>query len=151
MNRLKERREAVGLLQADVSRELKAVEPRVDISMVSRYEQGVCLPTKAQLVELEKILGVDRTKLYEIEELDLLGIGRDGSAPATALTCGRPRKDMRSRQYYRKCFRIARSFEESLPEDLLQRCGYTSWQSWFDTGMRKLLAEYEAKNREYCR
>ena len=49
MNRLQERRMALGLTQPQVSARLKETEPRADVGMVSRYEKGVCLPTADQL------------------------------------------------------------------------------------------------------
>lgn len=60
MNTLQERRLALALTQPQVSEKLKAVEPRADVGMVSRYEKGVCLPTTAQLAALEALYGVPR-------------------------------------------------------------------------------------------
>ena len=73
MNRLQERRMALGLTQPQVSARLKETEPRADVGMVSRYEKGVCLPTPDQLKALEDVLGASRTELYDAEDLDLLG------------------------------------------------------------------------------
>ena len=73
MNRLQERRMALGLTQPQVSARLKETEPRADVGMVSRYEKGVCLPTADQLKALEDVLGASRTELYDAEDLDLLG------------------------------------------------------------------------------
>ena len=42
---------------------------------------------------------------------------------------------------------VSREFAESLPDDLLQVCGYSSWQSWHDAAMKRLLAEYAARKR----
>lgn len=72
MNRLQERRMALGLTQPQVSARLKETEPRADVGMVSRYEKGVCLPTADQLKALEDVLGASRTELYDAEDLDLL-------------------------------------------------------------------------------
>lgn len=44
MNKLQERRVFLGLTQPDVSRELRKVDPRMDVGMVSRFERGACLP-----------------------------------------------------------------------------------------------------------
>lgn len=49
MNRLQETRMLLGLTKPQVSAKPKSVEPRADVGMVSRYEKGVCLPTKANL------------------------------------------------------------------------------------------------------
>ena len=73
MNRLQERRMALGLTQPQVPARLKETEPRADVGMVSRYEKGVCLPTPDQLKTLEDVLGASRTELYDAEDLDLLG------------------------------------------------------------------------------
>ena len=48
---------------------------------------------------------------------------------------------------FRKCYRISREFAASLPDDLLQVCGYSSWQSWHDAALKRLLAEYAARSR----
>ena len=126
MNRLQERRMALGLTQPQVSARLKETEPRADVGMVSRYEKGVCLPTADQLKALEDVLGASRTELYDAEDLDL------PTAPS-----GR----------FRKCYRISREFAASLPDDLLQVCGYSSWQSWHDAALKRLLGEYAARKR----
>lgn len=145
MNRLQERRMALGLTQPQVSAKLKETEPRADVGMVSRYEKGVCLPTASQLKALEAVLGAARTELYDPEDLDLLGALREPesrsegtaeTAPPTAPT-GR----------FRKCYRISREFAASLPDDLLQVCGYSSWQSWHDAALKRLLGEYAARKR----
>lgn len=143
MNRLQERRLALELTQPQVSEHLKAVEPRADVGMVSRYEKGVCLPTSEQLAALEALYGMARTELYDPQDLDLLNLelieADSGDKPE-----GR-KQDTRSATYYRKCYRISRAFEESLPADLLGVCGYTSWQSWHDAALKRLLGEYAAR------
>lgn len=64
MNRLKERRMELGLTQEDVSGILKLTDPRMDVSMVSRFENGVCLPTEEVMTALEAALRTDRAYLY---------------------------------------------------------------------------------------
>lgn len=81
MNRLQETRVLLGLTQPQVSAKLKSVEPRADVGMVSRYEKGVCLPTKDQLSALEDLYGVPRTELFDLEDLDLLGLPPASSEP----------------------------------------------------------------------
>ena len=98
------------------------------------------------LKALEDVLGASRTELYDAEDLDLLGAlptaesrseaSETETAPPTAPT-GR----------FRKCYRISREFAASLPDDLLQVCGYSSWQSWHDAALKRLLAEYAARSR----
>ena len=138
-NRLKERREALGLSQMEVSQRLRAVEPRADVGMVSRYECGVCLPTRPQMEALEQTLEAGR--------LDLMGPGILLPIPSKE-----PRHETRrGKRTMRKCFRMARSFAETLPADLLEACGYTSWQSWYDAAIKRLLGEYAARKKAASR
>lgn len=64
MNRLKERRLELGLTQPELSRMLKAADPRMDVGMVSRFETGACLPTPEVLAALETALQAPRSELY---------------------------------------------------------------------------------------
>ena len=150
MNRLQERRLALGLTQPQVSARLKEIEARADVGMVSRYEKGVCLPTPAQLEGLEAVLQTDRLALFDAEDLDLLGVLRDhgeaqGPTEESEQKTTAPPPSHVGR--FRKCYRINREFAESLPDDLLQVCGYSSWQSWHDAALKRLLAEYAALSR----
>lgn len=141
-NRLKERRKTLGLSQIDVSQRLRAVEPRADVGMVSRYECGVCLPTRPQMETLEKALQAERRELYESWDLDLL---------CALDTLGKRRTRSDGKRTMRKCFRMARSFADTLPADLLEACGYTSWQSWYDAAIKRLLGEYAARKKAASR
>lgn len=146
-NRLKDRREAMGLSQIDVSQRLRTVEPRADVSMVSRYENGVCLPTPPQMEVLEQTLEASRMFLYNPMDLDLM--------PPAILFPVPPREPKhetrRGVRTMRRCFRMSRSFAETLPADLLEACGYTSWQSWYDAAIKRLLGEYAARKKAASR
>ena len=145
-NSLQEKRLALTLTQPQVSEKLKEVEPRADVGMVSRYEKGVCLPTKDQLAALEALYGVSRTELYDAEDLDLLGLlPVAGAVPTRASEVMQKAPPPSHVGRFRKCYRISKEFAESLPDDLLQVCGYSSWQSWHDAALRRLLAEYAAR------
>lgn len=145
MNRLQERRIALGLTQPQVSEKLKSVEPRADVGMVSRYEKGVCLPTKDQLSALEDLYGVPRTELFDLEDLDLLGLPPASSEPTEESEKADKAPPPSHAGRFRKCYRISREFAASLPDDLLQVCGYSSWQSWHDAALKRLLGEYAAR------
>lgn len=146
-NRLAEMRLERGMTQPQVSAILKEVEPRADTGMVSRYEKGVCLPTKVQLAALEGLYGVTRTEIYDWDDLDLLDMPRKEPAPTeeSEKLATAPPPSHAGR--FRKCYRISREFAESLPDDLLQVCGYSSWQSWHDAALKRLLGEYAARKR----
>lgn len=147
MNRLQETRMLLGLTQPQVSANLKSVEPRADVGMVSRYEKGVCLPTKDQLAALEDLYGVPRTELFDLEDLDLLGLPAVESEPTEESEKVDKAPPPSHAGRFRKCYRISREFAASLPDDLLQVCGYSSWQSWHDAALKRLLAEYAARSR----
>ena len=147
MNRLQETRMLLGLTQQQVSAKLKSVEPRADVGMVSRYEKGVCLPTKDQLAALEDLYGVPRTELFDLEDLDLLGLPAVESEPTEESEKADKAPPPSHAGRFRKCYRISREFAASLPDDLLQVCGYSSWQSWHDAALKRLLAEYAARSR----
>lgn len=145
-NRLQERRLALELTQPQVSQKLKEIEPRADVGMVSRYEKGVCLPTGPQLAALEALYGVARTELFAAEDLDLLGLLASLSPPPTPESEEKQVAPPPSHVgRFRKCYRISREFAESLPDDLLDVCGYSSWQSWHDAALKRLLGEYAAR------
>lgn len=146
-NKLQERRLALGLTQPQVSERLKEVEPRADVGMVSRYEKGVCLPTVAQLAALEELYGLARTELFAAEALDLLGILPAAAAPAEDAERGQRVEPPSHLGRVRKCYRISEKFAASLPDDLLQVCGYSSWQSWHDAALKRLLGEYAARKK----
>lgn len=143
MNRLKEQRLAAGLTQPQVVAELKTVEQRVDVPLVSRYEQGVCLPTPEQLAKLEDTLGADRLELYPAEELRLLGAGQVQGEAGEVLPARRVRQETK----YRKCYRVPPAFVATFPGDLLDVCGYPSWNAWHAAALKRLLAEYAARSK----
>lgn len=146
-NRLQECRMAQGLTQPQASERLKQAEPRADVGMVSRYEKGVCLPTKEQLASLDALYGIPVTELYRMEDLDLLGLlpaPQEATAESEKVVRVEPPSHLGR---VRKCYRISQAFASSLPDDLLQVCGYSSWQSWHDAALKRLLGEYAARKR----
>lgn len=88
MNRLQERRLALGLSQPDVSAKLKEIDPRMDVGMVSRFERGACLPTPLVLERLEIILQATRSDLFGADELGVIHIAeapRETKSPTTIM------------------------------------------------------------------
>jgi len=72
MNKLQDRRIALGLTQPQLSEMLKAADSRLDVGMVSRFERGLCLPTEETLKALEKALQADRKELFERNDLRVI-------------------------------------------------------------------------------
>lgn len=60
----------LGLTQEEVSRELKKHDSRMDVSMVSRFETGACLPPPHVLWGLENVLKADRHDLLGADVLE---------------------------------------------------------------------------------
>lgn len=58
-NNLRLHRERCGLRQTDVCVDMQTVDPAFDNSLLSKMENGVCLPTYAQLAKLAQIYGVE--------------------------------------------------------------------------------------------
>lgn len=137
----------MGLTQPQVSEKLKEVEPRADVGMVSRYEKGVCLPTAGQIAVMEEVYGLTRTELWGAEDLDLLGLLPPEVDAAEESERGQTMDPPSHLGRVRKCYRISKEFASSLPDDLLEVCGYSSWQSWHDAALKRLLGEYAARKK----
>lgn len=90
MNRLKERRLELGLTQEAVSNVLKLADPRMNVSMLSRFENGVCLPTEEVMTALEAALRTDRDYLYgEDKNADIPGRTAETEVIAALIPTGR--------------------------------------------------------------
>ena len=73
MNHLKKRRLELGMSQAKLSDELKKVDSRMDVGMISRFENGVCLPLPNVLKAQETALQATAAELFSGEDLQAIG------------------------------------------------------------------------------
>lgn len=64
MNNLKTAREEMGLKQAELAALVQTVDHRIDIGMISRFENGVCLPTPVVARRLASLLGTSVRDLF---------------------------------------------------------------------------------------
>lgn len=71
VNNLRVVREAKGLKQTTVCREMRKLDRAFDNSLLSKMENGICLPTFQQLAKLAEIYGVMPFDLIN-EELDII-------------------------------------------------------------------------------
>ena len=70
MNRVRDRREELGMKQADLLALLKETDPRMDIGTLSRIENGYVLPASEEvLAALERHLQAPRSDLFEAVEV----------------------------------------------------------------------------------
>lgn len=67
-NNLKAVRLAQGLKQTDVACKIYESDPHIDAAMLSKFENGVCIPTPYQLAKLAQIYGVQPRELIAIED-----------------------------------------------------------------------------------
>lgn len=65
-NNLRVVRESVGMKQKEVCALMKMYDPAFDESLLSKMENGVCLPTTAQTVKLARIYGVEPSELVRV-------------------------------------------------------------------------------------
>lgn len=64
-NNLRAVRESVGMKQKEVCEKMKAHDTAFDVSLLSKMENGVCLPTPFQVIKLAEIYGVEPSELLE--------------------------------------------------------------------------------------
>lgn len=69
-NNLRNVRVAKGMSQPDVCRQMKEIDIHFDPPLLSKMENGVCLPTAAQTAKLAEIYGVEPAELVRVEILD---------------------------------------------------------------------------------
>ena len=70
-NNLRAVREALGMKQKTVCEQMKSYDHAFDVSLLSKMENGVCLPTYAQTVHLAEIYGVNASELIGVDLYDL--------------------------------------------------------------------------------
>lgn len=66
-NNLRVVREEKGITQSDVCEHLKSYGIMIDKSLLSKFENGVCLPTPSQLSALAAVYGADPAELLNID------------------------------------------------------------------------------------
>lgn len=66
-NNLRAVRTAKGMSQPDVCKRMKEIDIHFDAPLLSRMENGVCLPTTSQTAKLAEIYGVEPSELVRVE------------------------------------------------------------------------------------
>lgn len=69
-NNLRAVREALGMKQKTVCERMKEFDRAFDVSLLSKMENGVCLPTYAQTAHLAEIYGVQASDLIGVDLYD---------------------------------------------------------------------------------
>lgn len=113
---------------------VKRVDRRtIDVPMLSKLENGLCLPTVDAMPDIERAYGLLRTQLYSPAELDF-GVKAE---PAT------PKRDYH-RLTCKRTFRLPPSLNDILTPETLHACGYGTAQDWFYACLRRLNAQHAA-------
>lgn len=71
-NNLRTVREEVGMSQAEVCRRMRESDPHFDAPLLSKMENGFCMPTQKQTAKLAEIYGVEPSDIVRVE---LVGFG----------------------------------------------------------------------------
>ena len=66
-NNLRAVREGLGLKQKEVCKQMKKYDRAFDVSLLSKMENGVCLPTGEQLTRLAHIYGCEPSELVRMD------------------------------------------------------------------------------------
>lgn len=69
-NNLRNVRIAKGMSQPEVCKQMKDIDIHFDVPLLSKMENGMCLPTTAQTAKLAEIYGVEPCELVRVEILD---------------------------------------------------------------------------------
>ncbi len=67
-NNLKAVRITARLKQEEVVEQMRRYDPHFDAPMLSKFENGFCMPTPYQLAGLAKIYGIPASELFRIDE-----------------------------------------------------------------------------------
>ncbi len=134
MNRINELRTERGILLIDLAEKVG-----IGVGLMLDIIKGECLPNKEGLESLERSLQADRLEIYDHDDLDLLG-EKEPSAGGT-------KRQEKRKPSVRKCYRVSPLFASSIPDDVLEVCGYPNWQAWHYAALKKLLGEYAARKK----
>lgn len=66
-NNLRVVREGLGMRQVAVCRQMREIDKGFDVPLLSKMENGVCLPTFTQLAKLAEIYGVEPSELVRAD------------------------------------------------------------------------------------
>lgn len=84
-NQMKAAREALCLTQPQLAALIQEIEPRIDVGMISRFENCVCLPTPRVADLLASLLGASVSDLFGEEAQTYLQNIRDAEEPVEPL------------------------------------------------------------------
>ena len=132
----KQARINANLSQLEVIPHLKKVDQRVDAPLLSKYENGVCMPTSEQFKVLCKVYGKEPQDILTPADVDYGVVTR--------------KKDGHKSDTYRLCTRIPMPVIKDTDnfKAMLKQCGYTSITSWLCHCISNLERQYARKTKK---
>ena len=137
-----------GVMQKDVSASVRAVDPRVDTALMSKFVNDVCLPTPPVLKAICKTLSCAPLDIYDPREIALVPAPTAAETPATGggqtvnANTARTRQRRRDNAFYNLTVEIPRDVAERVfAPDALRKLGYLSKSDF----VRQAVAALDAK------
>lgn len=127
--------------QATLLEVLKRVDKRVDIGLISKYENYIAMPTPPQLMALCDYLGVYPLDIYEPSEMYF-----DTSINNANLAKIKPNK-RRKANVYKLTVRLDKEACKWLKSDVLAVCGYDSISQYIRNCVARLKEQYELRKQ----
>jgi transcriptional regulator with XRE-family HTH domain len=138
---LTEQRQAQELTQTELAAKLENQGTKVDKSLLSRFENYVCLPTPETLKALCQVLECNKLDLYDIAEIDLIS-DIPQNKPKTAPV---RQKSTRHTNIYNLAVRLDRSVLQVLNKRVLQMFGYKDITDFVNKCVDRLIKRYNKK------
>ena len=133
MSKLQEIRTGKDFSQQDITAILQAEGQRVDVSLLSKMENDICLPTPPTAEILCNVLECSLYELFSPAEVDFSQCAtRAKNSPSAAL------KQQKGRTERKVQFRLTEHALQVLASGTLELCGYRTKTEWFYECVRQL-------------
>ena len=133
MSKLQEIRTKKDFSQQDITAILQAEGQRVDVSLLSKMENDLCLPTPPTADKLCNLLGCGIDDIYQPHELDFSQCcGSTKNSPFDGLK----KRDTRTNRKMQ--FRLTEYALQVFTSGALEVCGYRTQTEWFYECVRQL-------------
>lgn len=148
-----------GVMQKAVAEKVHKTDPRVDTSLMSKFVNGVCLPTPPTLATICKTLACDPLDIYDRAEITLApptsaqgeAVGGNADNPAPTAEAAKKRERRRVKGLYNLTVEIPRDVAEHVfAPEALRKLGYLSKSDFVRQAVAALdarLSTIEAKEK----
>lgn len=148
-----------GVMQKAVAEKVHKTDPHVDMSLMSKFVNGVCLPTPPTLATICKTLACDPLDIYDRAEITLApptsaqdaAGGGNADNPAPTAEAAKKRERRRVKGLYNLTVEIPRDVAERVfAPEALRKLGYLSKSDFVRQAVAALdarLSTIEAKEK----